>query len=94
MFAKLPPLIEKTATEAEAERRKANRELTEACAGVSIGGYARYGTDRNRTVTGLQDHSLMSVWRLFLLEVAAGVYYLPGLNDSCSSAHQPKGKSE
>ena len=51
MFAKLPPLIEKTASEAEAKRRKTNRELTEACAGVSLGGYARYGTGRNETVS-------------------------------------------
>ena len=29
-----------------------------------------------------------------LLEVATGVYYSPGLDGSCSSAHQPKGKSE
>ena len=28
------------------------------------------------------------------LEVAAGVHYLPGLDGSCNSAHQPNGKSE
>ena len=44
--------------------------------------------------TELHDHSFTSVWWLFLLEVAGGVYYLPGLGGSCSSAHQPKGKSE
>ena len=40
----------------------------------------------------LYEHSYVSVWRLFLLDVAAGVYHLPGLNGSCSSALQPNRK--
>ena len=44
--------------------------------------------------TELCNHSFMSVWGLFLLQVAARVHYLPGLNCSCSSAHQLNGKSE
>ena len=35
---------------------------------------------RKETNTELYDHSFMLVWGLFLLEVAAGVYYLPGLD--------------
>ena len=36
----------------------------------------------------------MSIWWLCLLEVSARVYYLPGLDGGCSSAHQTSGKSE
>ena len=39
-------------------------------------------------------HSFMEVLIKILLEVAAGVYGLPGLHGSCSSAHQPSIKSE
>ena len=49
--------------------------------------------DHGKTVAELYDRSFMSVWRLFLLEVAARVYYLPGLGWSCSSAHQPSVKT-
>ena len=41
-------------------------------------------------ITEFYDHSFISVWWQFLLEVVAGGYYLSMLNGSCGSAHQPK----
>ena len=46
----------------------------------------------DNSTTELYDHSFVSVWLLFLLEVAAKVYYLPGLGGSCCSAHLPNGE--
>ena len=39
-------------------------------------------------------HFFKEVLILILLEAATGVSYLPELHASCSSAHQPNGKSE
>ena len=39
------------------------------------------------TIQRFMNHSFVSVWRQFLLEVATGVYYMPGLGGSCNCAH-------